>query len=131
MMYGFGDVREPYEETLATLEDAVQDYVVNTVKAGGLVDCRRPFDPPLPRTHLQMKMALAVAGKRGGGNVKFEHLIHLVRHDSKKKQRVKVAEGILRRRFLHGLCPPIAKELLLTSEEIQEAKRPYKEADTK
>lgn len=32
MMYGFGDEREVFQETVATLEDAVQDYVAGVVR---------------------------------------------------------------------------------------------------
>lgn len=34
MLYGFGDVHDPYEETVETVEDAVHDYVANTVGEG-------------------------------------------------------------------------------------------------
>ncbi len=84
--------------------------------------------------YLQMRLAQASTGKRGG-NVKFDQLIHLVRHDTKKKQRVKVCaagrEVPQRALTFLGPPPPSSQELLLTSEEIQEAKKPYKENEMK
>lgn len=48
-------------------------------------------EPSLPLS-LQLRLAQQAADKRGGvgSAIKFQHLIHVIRNDMKKKQRVKV-----------------------------------------
>ena len=64
MMYGFGDVRDPNNETVALVEDLMVDFITNVA-------------------HQAMECA-----ERRGGRFSNEDLLYVIRNDEKKLRRV-------------------------------------------
>eukprot|EP00033_Pygsuia_biforma_P001217 GCRY01001380.1.p1 GENE.GCRY01001380.1~~GCRY01001380.1.p1 ORF type:complete len:171 (+),score=40.58 GCRY01001380.1:162-674(+) len=64
MMYGFGDSKAPYAETVAVLEDIVQDYIADMTRR-------------------------AVSFSRRRGRLQTEDFVFVIRKDKKKYRRVR------------------------------------------
>jgi len=100
MLYGFGDDKQPYTETVELLEEIVVEYIRNfTLKVR--YDSMIILEPKWATMFQAMEV-----GK--SGKVQLEDVWYLIRRDQKKYSRV--------------------KDLLTMNEELRKARKAFDEA---
>lgn len=97
MMYGFGDVRDPNNETVALVEDLMVDFITNVA-------------------HQAMECA-----ERRGGRFSNDDLLYVIRNDEKKLRRVEelmeMNEYLKEARKNFDLADPTVVEKTVDKEE--------------
>lgn len=114
MMYAFGDVENPCDDTAALLEDMLLDYLAWLISEAQLVHAKQAM-ASLGTPNNALSGAVQMNPTPSNVRLRSEDLLHVLRHDEKKFARVQellyMNEVVKKARRIKGLGGDSVDEL--------------------